>query len=197
MKKLGDTCLSICVLLTLFAGIGCGANEAELELRGKSVTIYPILLRQHKNGGTTTQALDKFGRPLAENLSILLERRGMRPRLSAHNFPADRIGKTLTDSVKEPGVFPDEPMPADYALVMLFETSGPDMKVRSQAVLTDSAGKTVWLKDPGEFMPAGNIWPIVLYEQIADELTAVSDLEKPDAASCRMRNSPCGNRGAR
>ena len=40
----------------------------------------------------------------------------------------------------------------------------------------DATGKIVWSQDPKEFSERGNIWPMVLCEELARTLTAASDL---------------------
>lgn len=175
-------CIAIAALIATMTGMSVGTAEPQLKLSDKTITIYPVLLRQLNKEEAASQAW-RYGSQLAENLGILLEQWGMLPRISAEEFPASIARENLIESVKNPDAFPDKPINTDYALILLFEIKEAEknLLVRAQAVMTDAQGKVAWSQPPGEFISAGNMWPIALYQQIGEQLLSASDLEKPDS----------------
>lgn len=168
-------------MLALKIVVSCGADNPQLKLRGKTITIYPVLLRQLDQEESVAQVW-RHGPGIAENLGVSLEQWGMLPRISAEEFRIGIAEENLTESVKKPDAFPDKPAETDYVLILLFEVKEAEKKplVRAQAAMTDSSGQVVWSQQPDEFSSAGNMWPISLYQQIANMLLSASDLDKPD-----------------
>ena len=182
MKTKSRKSIAAVTVAIMMAGVAVGTEEPQLKLRDKTITIYPILLRQlNPEGDTVRGSHDSM---LSENLGLLLEQWGMLPRISAEEFPADRVRENLITSVKNSDAFLGKPINTDYALILLFEGKGKDAEeklfVRAQAIMTDAQGNVVWSQPPGEFISAGNMWPISLYFQIGGQLLSASDLEKPD-----------------
>jgi hypothetical protein len=177
MNAINMKCMT--AVAVLMAGISCGTDEPQLRLRGKTITIYPVLSRQLDQKESAVQ-VGRSDSKMAGYIGVSLERWGMLPRASAVEFPIGMVEDDLTESVKKPGAFPDKPLATDYALVLLFEVkkAGGDMLVRAQAVMTDSSGRVVWAQRPGEFSSAGNTWPLDLSHQITQSLLSASDLEK-------------------
>ncbi len=169
------------LMLAMQAGTSCGADEPQLKLYGKTITIYPVLLRQLNQEESAAQ-VRRYDLTIARYIGVSLERWGMLPRASAAEFPVGMVEDDLTESVKKPGAFDDKPLTTDYALVLLFEIKDAEgkMSVRAQAVMTDSAGRVVWAQRPGEFSSAGNTWPLGLSHQITQSLLSASDLIKTE-----------------
>jgi hypothetical protein len=171
-KHIAIAAVTAAIMMT---GKSVGTAEAQLKLRGKTIAIYPVLLRNMDKTDPPAEAWS-YGSRLAENLGVLLERWGMLPRISANEFPTGVVKENLIASVKNR----DPSAGTDYALVLLFEVKKAEKLVRAQAVMTDAQGKVVWSQPPGAFISAGNMWPIALYQQISEQLLSASDLEKPD-----------------
>jgi hypothetical protein len=174
MKRKSIAAVSAAIMM---AGISAGTEESQLKLRDKTITIYPVMLRQLNKTNSSTEAWDS-GPRIAESLGISLERWGMLPRIAEKEYPAGIMEEDLIASVKNT----DTSEGTDYALILLFEVREAAGKpaVRAQAVMTDAYEKVVWSQRPGEFAPAGNMWPIALYHQIGEQLLSGSDLEKPN-----------------
>lgn len=169
------------VVAVLMASIYCGADEPQLRLHGKTITIYPVLSRQLDQKESAAQVW-RYDSKMAGYIGVSLERWGLRPCASDAEFPVDMVEDDLTESVKKPGAFPVKPLATDYALVLLFEVKEAEgkMLVRAQAVMTDSSGRVVWAQRPGEFSSAGNTWPLALSDQITQSLLLASDLIKTE-----------------
>lgn len=168
-------------MFALTAGISCEAGKPQLKLRGKTITIYPVLLRQLDQEESVAQVW-RHGPGIAENLGVSLEKWGMLPRVSATEFPVGIVWEDLTESVKKPSALSDKPLATNYALILLFEVKKAEGKplVRAQAVMTDSSGRAVWVQRQSGFSTAGNMWPLALTHQITESLLPVSDLKKPE-----------------
>jgi hypothetical protein len=170
---------------TVVLGFDGNADELDpkLQLYGKSILVYPILMG--KEGAPDTDETRKFGVKVGEMVAVLFEQYGMQPELSAehpesiadHDSLAVMEGKFQTFlEGKKAGT--------DYRLFARFRVGrskhGPII-TRICAVLVDAGGQTVWSEEQTEFPE--EFHPLAACVGLVNTVQSISDLKEPDEAS--------------
>ena len=153
--------------------------EPHFRLHGKTILICPILSGKPSDDDDAWQGANMG----AISLGVKLERRGMLPVLSPQYPESIMEEENLVEVVKQLQALRKQwKTETDYILFARFEgkRAGKKFVVRARAVMADATGRMVWSQDPAEFFEGGNIWPIMLIEELDQTLTSISDLKEPD-----------------
>ena len=153
--------------------------EPHFRLHGKTILVCPILSGKPSDDDDAWQGAIMG----AMSLGVKLERRGMLPVLSPQYPESIMEEESLVEVVKQLQALRKQwKTETDYILFARFEgkRAGKKFVVRARAVMADATGRMVWSQDPAEFFEGGNIWPIVLIEELEQTLTSISDLKEPD-----------------
>ena len=148
MKVFNTTYIATAMILTMLLGFTCQAEEPPLQLNGKSLTVYPIVLARPDTA--IDEETQKFGERIAEVVGLTLEQHGMLPGVSA-NYPETIVpDDALGEVEKKFQTFVEgEAIETDYALFAFFGVKpsgrGPAV-VRICAALTDVSGRIAWSK---------------------------------------------------
>ena len=182
MKTLNAKYIAAITLFAMAAGFICKADEAQLQLSGKSLTVYPIVLaRPDKAIDEKTQ---KFGERIAEVVGLRLEQHGMLPGVSAEYPETVAPDDALAEVEQKFQTFVEgEAIETDYALFAFFGVKpskrGPAV-AKICAALADATGRIVWSKDITE-IPEGRMGsPLGATVLLSDEIRSVSDLTEGD-----------------
>ena len=93
MKAFNTTYIAAAMLLTTLLSFTCQAEEPQLPLSGKSLTVYPIVLARPDTA--IDEEMQKFGERIAEVVGLTLEQHGMLAGVSAH-YPETIVPDDLT-----------------------------------------------------------------------------------------------------
>lgn len=183
MKALNTKCIATAMTLALLAGLTCQAEEPQLQLNGKSLTIYPIVLA--RPNAAIDEKTQKFGERIAEAVGLTLEQHGMWPGVSS-KYPATIVPDDDALAVVEKKLqtfLKNDAIETDYALFAFFGVKpserGPAV-ARICAVLTDASGGTAWSKDITEIPEGEMSSPMGALMLLTGEIRSVSDLKEPD-----------------
>ncbi|MDF7824407.1 hypothetical protein P4B35_10320 [Pontiellaceae bacterium B12227] len=179
MKTMKRKSIAVVAALATIAGAACHAEDSPLKLHGKTITVCPIMPGTPSNDDRAWQHAFE----MAEGVGIKLERRGMLPVLLPRYPESIMEEENLAEVAKQLQALRKQwETETDYILFARFEgkQAGKEFVVRARAVLMDAGGQIVWLQDPRDFSKGGNIWPIVLYMELVQTLTDLSDLNKSD-----------------
>ncbi len=182
MKTRSIKWISAIALLAMTTGLVCKADEPKLQLGGRTLTVYPIVLaRPDKAIDEKTQ---KFGERVAEVVGLTLEQHGMLPGVSAE-YPETIVEDDgLAEVEQKFQTFVEgEAIETDYALFAFFGVKpskrGPAV-ARICVALADATGRIVWSKDITE-IPEGRMGsPLGACVLLSDEIRSVSDLKEGD-----------------
>jgi hypothetical protein len=159
--------------------LACRA-EPELQLYGKSLMVYPILMG--KEGIPDDPGTQKFGVLIGQHAAMLLEEYGVRPDIATEHPVSVKKEDSLADMVQKFQAFLTERKPtSDYSFFARFH-AGPSKHgpviTRICAMLADSGGQIVWSEEqtefPEEFTPMHGLM------KLAEMVDSVSDLKEPD-----------------
>jgi hypothetical protein len=182
MKAFNITYIAIAMILTTMLGLTCQAEEPQLQLNGKSLTVYPIVLARPDTA--IDEKTQKFGERIAEVVGLTLEQHGMLPGVSA-KYPGTIVpDDALVEVEKKFQTFVEgEAIETDYALFAFFGVKpskrGPAV-ARICVILTDAEGRKAWSKDITEIPEGEMSSPMGALMLLTGEIRSVSDLEEPD-----------------
>ncbi len=153
MKTLSTKCIAAIALFAMTAGVICKADEAKLQLQGKTLMVYPILMG--KEGIPNDEGDIKFGIVVGKNTAMLIEEYGMRPDISTEGPASITDGDSLAAMEEKFRTFLEgEKVESDYSLFARFRLGpskhGPRI-IRACSMLADSNGQVVWSEEKTEF----------------------------------------------
>ena len=158
MKTRSTKQIAIVAIIATLSGLTCLAEEPQLQLRGKSLTVYPIVLARPDTAND--EKIQKFGERVAEVVGLTLEQHGMLPAVSAE-YPETIVpDDALAEVERKFQTFEEgEAIETDYALFAFFGVKpskrGPAV-ARICVALADATGRIVWSKDITE-IPGGRM----------------------------------------
>lgn len=175
-------CVAIAITLATLTGLTCKADEPQLRLHGKTLTVYPIVLA--KPDRPIDKDAQKSGERIAEIVGYQLEQYGLLPGVSALYPDTIVEDDSLTEVEQKFQTFvKGKTAGKDYALFALLGVKpsrrGPAV-ARICAILTDTKGRNVWSKEITE-LPEGRMSsPLGACMMLAGEIRSASDLQEPD-----------------
>jgi len=188
MRTLGTSCIAFGTAFVSLAGIFRRADEPQLKLLGKAVTVYPIVLAEP--GKPVRDDPQKMGLRVAEVVGVMLEKHGMLPGIAPEHPESILPEDSLAEVERKLLAFQSgRAMESDYALFAMVEgrpTNKGPVFTRICAVLTDSSGQVVWTQDRTEFPDGAPDCLMDACVQIIQMLRFVSDFKEPG------RNAPRG-----
>ena len=182
MKVFNTTYIATAMILTMLLGFTCQAEEPQLQLNGKSLTVYPIVLARPDTA--IDEETQKFGERIAEVVGLTLEQHGMLPGVSA-NYPETIVpDDALGEVEKKFQTFVEgEAIETDYVLFSFFgvkpSNRGPAV-ARICAILTDAEGRKAWSKDITDIPEGERGSPMGALMLLTGEIRSASDLKEPD-----------------
>jgi hypothetical protein len=189
MKTRNPKWIAVAALIAATAGSICNAEEPQLNLQGKSITVYPVVLgRSDKPDDADTI---KFGVRVAEVVGLGLEQHGMHPEISDETPEAIASEDSLIQMEQKLQAFVTENKPdTDYTLFtrFLIKPAGRGPAVaRICAAITDAAGQVLWSKEITELPEGRGSSPLGACMLLGNAVRSASDLEEPDP-----ENAPYG-----
>jgi len=182
MKTRNPKWIAAAALIAATAGSICNAEESQLNLQGKSITVYPIVLgRSDKPDDADTI---KFGVLIAEVVGLRLEQYGMNVGVSTNcPQPITSCDGLVQMKEKFQTFAAGNRNETDSALFARFEIRpskyGPAVS-RICALITDPAGQAVWSKEITELPEGREGCALGACMMLADTIRAASDLAEPD-----------------
>ncbi|MFC1761436.1 hypothetical protein ACFL6U_05085 [Planctomycetota bacterium] len=182
MKTLNTKSITTILLLAITVGSICKADELPLQLKGKTLTVYPIVLA--KPDKPITKDARKFGERIAEVVGYQLEQYGLLPGMStaypetiSEDDSLAKVEQNVLTFVK------GESTGTDYALFAFFRVGpskrGPAVS-RICVVLADTAGQKIWSRDIADIPEGRMSSPLGACMMLAGKIRSTSDLEEPD-----------------
>ena len=180
MKTLNIKYIAIAAVITTMAGFICEAEEAKLQLHGKTLMVYPVLME--KEGIPNNAGTWKFGVVVGKNAAMLIEEYGMHPDISTKGPDSIADGDSLAAMEDKFRTFlAGEKVESDYSLFARFRLGpskhGPRV-IRTCAMLADSGGQIVWSEEktdfPEEYSPMHGMMGLI------NAIHSASDLKEPD-----------------
>ncbi len=175
----------IATVLALSTAVIFTSNAAEqpLELSGKTVVVYPVVLGEPGQPVAEDDPRE-MGVRIAEVIGLMIEEMGMVPSISEEDPRIITTEGELAQMEEKIRAFADgEERESDYALfarlLMDRKSGGPGMSSVC-AVLTDARGEIVWSEDCAQSEEGAPHHPMEACQRIALGLLSVSDLVEPD-----------------
>ena len=180
MKTLNTKCIAAIALFATATGVICKADEAKLQLQGKTLMVYPILMG--KEGIPNDEGDIKFGIVVGKNTAMLIEEYGMRPDISTEGPASITDGDSLAAMEEKFRTFLEgEKVESDYSLFARFRLGpskhGPRI-IRACSMLADSNGQVVWSEEKTEFPEKYS--PMHGMMGLMNAIHSASDLKEPD-----------------
>ena len=181
METPSTICTGSLVTLVSLAGIFGHAAEPQLQLHGKTVTVYPIVLAEP--GKPVAVDPHKMGLRVAEVVGVILEQHGMLPGIAPEHPESISPADSLLQVEKKLLAFQSgRTVESDYALFAMMEgrptNKGPAF-TRFCSVLTGPSGQVAWTQDRTEFHNGAPDCLMGACAQIVQALRSVSDLKEP------------------